>query len=102
MAEVRLDHAGIAELLTSPQVRELLTTTAQAVAQTARAQGRLLASGKPVPVTVAAESDTDRARVSVGIPHPAGIGMQARHGLLSRSAEENGLTALGLDGDGPE
>jgi hypothetical protein len=39
------------------------------------------------------ERDTDRAAVSVAITHPAGTGMEARHGLLRLAAEAAGLDA---------
>ncbi|MBP2479103.1 hypothetical protein JOF53_007975 [Crossiella equi] len=102
MAEFHRDSQGLAELLTSPQVQAVLDQAAAAVVQAARAQGRRVRSGAPVPVDVVAETSTDRARVSVAIRHPAGIGMEARHGLLSRSATACGLDVHGLgeEGDG--
>ena len=39
----------------------------------------------------------DRVGVTVAVRHPAGIGMEARYGLLKRAAEATGLEVTGLD-----
>lgn len=52
--------------------------------------------GSLFPVEVRDESDTDRAAVSVVIPHAAGVGMEARYGLLKRAAARIGLRAKGF------
>jgi hypothetical protein len=91
VGKVRLDHAGIRQILTGDTVRELITDAAEQVAAAARAQGHTITSGEPVPVEVVPEADTDRAGVSVAVQHASGIGMEARHGLLRRAAETIGL-----------
>jgi hypothetical protein len=100
LARVRLDHAGIAEILTSPELRDLARTAALEVAAEARAQGHRTDNGHPLPVEIREEADTDRAAVSVAIPHAAAVGMEARHGVLRRAAEAVGLDPLELGGEG--
>jgi hypothetical protein len=93
LAEVHLNRKGIAEVLTGEPVRALLHARAEEIAATVRGQGHLVTDGSPLPVQVVEERDTDRAAVSVAIPHAAGVGMEARHGLLRRAAEAAGLDA---------
>ncbi|WP_045312212.1 hypothetical protein [Lentzea aerocolonigenes] len=96
MAEFHRDRAGLAALLKSEQVRELLREAAHEVAAEVRAQGHTVEDGSPLPVEVREETDTDRAAVSVAIPHPAGVGMEAKHGVLKRAAASIGLRAKGF------
>jgi hypothetical protein len=92
-----LDRAGVSEILTSPQVAEAVHQAAEKVAEAARAQGRRVASGEPLPVEVITDPGTDRAGTSVAVRHPAGVGMEARHGALKRAADAVGLEVHGLD-----
>jgi hypothetical protein len=94
---VVLDSAALAEVLRGPEVRALLDAKAEEVAAAARARGLRVRGGAPLPVEVIPEAPTDRAAVSVGIPHAAGVGMEARHGVLRRAAEAAGLDVIGLD-----
>jgi hypothetical protein len=100
VAELRLDSAGIAEILRSDGFRDAARQAAEEVLAEVRAQNRRTEDGTPLPVEVREESDTDRAAVSVAIPHAAGVGMEARHGVLRRAAEAVGLDPLGLDDEG--
>lgn len=87
---VRLDRKGIVEVLKSAgMVREIRDVTEQ-VADNARRQGHAVHSGEPLPVE-ASVVITDRAHGSVTIAHPAGIGMQAKYGVLTKAAAEAGL-----------
>lgn len=79
-----LDRAGIAQILKSDVVRDLVADAAADVADRAR-------SATDMPVTVTNRT-TDRAVVDVTIAHPAGAATQAKHGTLTRAA-----TAAGLD-----
>ncbi|XVV06339.1 hypothetical protein ACQPW3_13485 [Actinosynnema sp. CA-248983] len=99
MQQVRLDHEGIAKLLVSDGFRAAALQAAAEVAAVARARGLRTEDGAPLPVEVRAERDTDRAGVSVAIPHAAGVGMEARHGVLRRAAEQVGLDPHGLDSE---
>lgn len=76
----RLDRAGIREVLTSPDVRQLVDATAEEVAANARA---LLPQGTAVDVT---QYTTDRSAAAVTIVDVRGMGWQARDGVLTRAA----------------
>ena len=96
MAKFNPDHAGIATILKSEQVRALVREAARDVAAEVEAQGHTVEDGSLLPVEVRAEADTDRAAASVAIPHAAGVGMEARYGLLKRAAARVGLQAKGF------
>ncbi|OAP20565.1 hypothetical protein A4R44_08725 [Amycolatopsis sp. M39] len=66
------------------------------MADTASAQGHRVTSGEALPVEVITEAATDRTSATVAIRHPAGVGMEARYGLLKRAAEANGFEVTGL------
>ena len=86
---VRLNSSGIAAVLKSDDVRELVTGKAGAVA--AAANANLGAAGHPE-ITAEVESyTTDRAAAQVVILHPAAMALQARYGILTRAAGEAGL-----------
>lgn len=81
MADIRLDYDGIGEVLrvvVKPAIDEL---TAQ-VARNVDAKGRKVDT---------AGYTTDRAAGSVTIADPAGLGMQAKHGTLTKAAASLGL-----------
>ncbi len=92
-----LDHAGLAEILTSPEVADAVRDAAEQVGAAARAQGHRVTSGQPLPVDVSDDPDHDRAGTSVAVRHPSGVGMEARHGVLKRAATATGLDVHGLD-----
>jgi hypothetical protein len=92
-----LDYAGVAEILTSPEVADAVRDAADQVADAARAQGHRVTSGEPLPVEVYDDPDEDRAGTSVAVRHPSGVGMEARHGVLKRAAAATGLDVEGLD-----
>lgn len=75
---VRLNHAGIAKLLKSAEVREMTNREARAVG--AAAGG----SSKGVKVD---EYTTDRSAASVRVP----AARQAKSGALTRAASQRGL-----------
>ncbi len=87
---VRLDHAGIREVLQSEAVFQALHGLADEVAAEVRSHPRVQAHGVDGAVEVEAET-TDRARLTVGILHPAGKGLEAKHGVLTRAAGAAGL-----------
>lgn len=88
-AKVKLDTAGMAAVLNSPEVEAMVMEAARAVAAAARypkpstgevrveverytARGGRLASPRPAAAVVA--------------KHPSAIGMEAKHGVLVRAA----------------
>jgi hypothetical protein len=92
-----VDRAGVAEILNSPEFAEAVHQAAEQVAEAARTQGHRVTSGEPLPIDVITDPGTDRAGASVAVRHPAGVGMEARHGVLKRAAEAVGLDVSGLD-----
>src|SRR5690349_21314040 len=94
--KVRLNHAGIAALLKSPDLHKLVNDTADRVADNVRSQGIKVGDvdGGPLerelPVRVVPQT-TDRARAQVVLAHPAGLAVQAKHGALTKAAAAEGL-----------
>ena len=85
--KLRLDSAGIAEVLRSAKVAGLVEDAATSVGANVSETVR---SGEPLPVRVAGYT-SDRAAASVTLAHPAGLGMEAKRGTLSRAASAAGL-----------
>jgi hypothetical protein len=96
----RLDRDGVRELLNSDGFRDAVQAAADQVGAVARGAGHRVTSGEPLPVEVFDDPRHDRAGVTVAVRHPAGVGMEARYGLLKRAAEATGLEVDGLDADG--
>ncbi|WNV86570.1 hypothetical protein [Umezawaea sp. Da 62-37] len=97
--DFRVDRAGVAELLHSEGFRDAVQAVAEEIGATARGAGHRVTNGDPLPVDVFADPNHDRAGFTVAVRHPAGIGMEARHGVLKRAAEAAGLTVSGLEAD---
>lgn len=89
-ASVRLDHKGLREVLRSAAMLHEIADVTEAVAENARAQGHSVTFGEALPVE-ASVILTDRAHGQVTITHPAGIGMQAKYGVLTKAAAAAGL-----------
>ncbi|MFE9747558.1 hypothetical protein ACFYOT_21865 [Saccharothrix saharensis] len=85
------------ELLNSEGFRGAVQAAADQVGAVARGVGHRVTSGEPLPVEVFDDPRDDRVGVTVAVRHPAGVGMEARYGLLKRSAEAAGLEVNGLD-----
>lgn len=85
LGELRLDHAGIAEILKSGPMQAAVTAQAQAIA------GQVQTSIDPDAEVVVDEYTTDRAAASVTIKDARGLIWQARDGVLTRSAASTGL-----------
>lgn len=86
---------GFAEIIKSAGVRAAVEAAANAVAGNVSGQG-LVASSKayesgPEIVGVVEMSTTDRPNAHVTIKHPAGLAMQAKHGVLTKAASSAGL-----------
>ncbi|WP_035305518.1 hypothetical protein [Actinokineospora inagensis] len=91
-----LDRDGVAEILRSPELAAAVHAAATQVADAARAQGHIVTSGAALPVEVFDDPARDRTATTVAVRHPAGIGMEAHHGLLKRAATAAGLDVEGL------
>lgn len=93
---VELDHQGIGEIARSMKMQRLIEGLAERVAANVRAQGIKVGDrdGGPreIDLPVVVDSDvTDRARSVVKIKHPAGLAVQAKHGVLTKAAAAAGL-----------
>jgi glycerate kinase len=94
---ITIDSDGARELLNSPEVAAAIRAAAHQVAEAARAQGRRVTDGEPLPVDVIIEEPTGRVSATVTIAHASGVGMEATHGVLKRAAEAAGFEVTGLD-----
>lgn len=86
-AKVRLDSAGIRDVLTSKAVASTVAQLASAVAGNV---SHTLSNGDDLPTDVDTYT-TDRAAAGVTITHPAGLRAEAKHGVLARAASAAGL-----------
>lgn len=87
---IKLDHDGIGEVLKSSGVRGAIDGIAADVAANVKAADTVRRNGVASSVEVASYT-TDRAAAAVTIAHPAGVGMQAKHGTLTQAAGAAGL-----------
>jgi hypothetical protein len=87
---VRLDSRGLAGVLTSADMTQAVRETADAVADNVATQGLTAEDGTKVTADVETYT-TDRAAAAVTIDGPWGLGMQAKHGVLTKAAAAAGL-----------
>ena len=87
---IRLDHAGIGEVLKSDEVREAIDALADSVADSVRSSPTVTKRGIADRVEVSSYT-TDRAAAAVAIAHAAGLGMEAKHGVVTQAAGQAGL-----------
>lgn len=88
--KVRLDHDGMAELLKSSGVADVVGNVADSVADNVRGHSAVTRNSLPVDVR---HGQSDRARSIVAITHPAGLAVQAKHGVLTRAVSAAGLNS---------
>jgi hypothetical protein len=91
--KIRLDSAGIAEVLRRPAVANLVDDMASAVSANV---GTPTASGRPLPVhrrsrTASGGRLSARPAVDVTIADPAGLAVEAKRGYLVKAAASAGL-----------
>lgn len=94
---VEVDRDGVAEILNSPAFHTAIQAAADAVADAARGRGLRVKNGDVLPVEVFDDPSPSRLGVTVAVRHPAGVGMEAHHGVLKRAATDAGLSVGGLD-----
>ena len=91
--KINPSREGRQEVLRSREMAAYVAEVAERVAEKVRADA-VSVEGVPgdveIPVTVD-QHETDRARASVSMNHPAGLAVQAKHGLLTKAASEMGL-----------
>jgi hypothetical protein len=86
---IRLDHAGIGAILKGEEVRKAIDELAAEVA--VKAIGSPSLDSRPGVEVKVEHYTTDRAAAAVVVKHPAGLGLEAKHGVLSRAARAAGL-----------
>ncbi|KJK50470.1 hypothetical protein UK23_10490 [Lentzea aerocolonigenes] len=84
-------------LRTSPELAAHIQAAAEQIATGARSQGHRVTSGELLPIEVLEDPGPDRVGFTVAVKHPAGMGMEAKHGVLTRAAEAVGLDVHGID-----
>lgn len=85
LEKLKLDRAGIREVLAGPEVRQMVDGVAEDVRARVRAK---LPPGTPVRIR---KYNTDRGAASVTIADVRGMAWQARDGVLTRAAGEAGI-----------
>lgn len=91
---LKLDHKGIGQVLKSAEVAKAIAEVGHDVAARAQTDEAVSRHGAEVKVT---PYTTDRAAVGVTIAHAAGVGIEAKHGVLSRAAGAEGLEVRGRE-----
>ena len=92
MSKVRLDNAGVAELLKSPALGEVITGYGETVRGHLAADAAVTRNNMPVG---SISGISDRVRTIVTIKHPGGLGVQAKHGSLTKAVSAAGLSMKG-------
>lgn len=87
---VRLDHAAVARMLRNGQFAGVIHQHAARVHEAAEAAMPLDDKGEPFPTRVD-DYITDRTVSAVVIAHPAGLRVEAKHGVLIHAAAATGL-----------
>lgn len=96
-SRIRLDHAGIGELLKSEPVAAAVRELGEDVAAVVETDDAVVRHDIPVQVD---DYTTDRAAVAVTLAHAAGAGVQATYGTLTRAAGALGLEVTERKPDG--
>jgi hypothetical protein len=97
---VKLIPAGLAAIAKSPEMQALIKAKAEEIADSVRGLNIKVGAFKggsgeiELPVNVT-ERITDRAHATVTIAHPAGLAVQAKHGVLTKAASQAGLRVRG-------
>lgn len=86
-ASFQPDSAGIAEMLKSKEMSDLVKESADAVAEAAARLIQTEANASHPPPVPEHEFETDRVAYSVSVP----AGFQAVHGVLTKALNEAGL-----------
>jgi hypothetical protein len=90
VTRVKLNRRGMRGMLRSDGVQEMLARKAAAVAKQVEADGITVEGvpgDVPLPVTVAVGAGAERARARVILDHPAGLAVEAKHGVLTSSID---------------
>jgi hypothetical protein len=88
--KVKFDSAGVLAMLQSAGIRKAVSDAAKRVAA-----GASIAAHDGAVEVVVDETTTDRAKAFVTLAHPAGLGLEAKHGVLTKAARAAGLEMSG-------
>lgn len=88
--DFRPDRGGIRAVLNSGEVASAVNSLAHKIAANVEGAGQKVSGDEDLPVVVD-EYTTDRSAASVTLAHPAGLAVQAKHGLLTKAAAAAGL-----------
>lgn len=87
-----INHIGVAEILKSPAMQNVIREASDAVAENVRSQNIKVQNAGDLNVPVEVNmTTTDRAHGFVSITHPAGLAVQAKYGALTKAAAQAGL-----------
>lgn len=93
---IKLDHAGIAEILKSSEMAAAVTEIAENIADNARGiMVEHVPGDIPLPVEVKTRVGPTRVEASVTLAHPSGLAVQAKHGVLTGGAAGAGHEVTG-------
>lgn len=84
--KIKLDHAGMREMLSSGPVAEAVHEIAAEKAEKVRAHPKIQEHGVTESVVVE-DYVTDRAASAVAVLHPAALPIQAKYGVLTKAVE---------------
>ncbi|MCY4726700.1 hypothetical protein NYO98_10460 [Nocardioides sp. STR2] len=90
--KVKLNRAGVGNILKTGAVPEMVNRTASTIA--AGARSRLPDDGMGGEVVVERYT-TDRGAAAVIVKHPRAVGLQAKYGILTSAAASAGVTVRG-------
>lgn len=96
---IRLDTAGLAEVMRSAKVTAEVRSLAGRVASAAESDGSVARNAVPVTVDEytarGGRLRSERPAFAVTLAHAAGNGIEAKYGVLTRAASSVGLTVKG-------
>jgi hypothetical protein len=92
VSKVKIDRSGIQALLKSSGVASEVEGYADGIAASVLSHPSV--ASRDIDVETAS-GVSDRARTIVTIMHAAGLGLQAKHGVLSRAVGDSGLKFVG-------
>lgn len=94
MSRVKIDSAGLEEVLLSAAVSSAIETRVRSAAQVVESNPEVQRVGAPVEVwsyeATGGRLRGRRAAWAITIRHPAGLGLQARYGVLTRAVSSAG------------
>lgn len=85
MGKFEFKSGALDDLIKSADVQALVMEKANAIAANVRASGLNTSDGPVAGLVEVRAYQTDRAAAEVRINHPAGMALEAKHGVLTRA-----------------